>query len=528
MMNSPKDISYSDDLRKQLYEGVRKLSDAVKVTMGPRGRNVLIDNDRGADPHITKDGVTVASAIHLKDPIENMGARLVKSVSVKTAEEAGDGTTTATVLAHAIFKEGLRNVTSGANPIELKRGMDKACDVIVKNIASMAKPVETKEQIKQVATISANSDESIGSIIADAMDAVGKDGVITIEEAKGMVDELEVVQGMRNTSGMLSSYFTTSSEKIETTFEDPYILFYQGRITNLKDMVKVLEVIQKENKSLLIVSDEIDNDVLNTLVVNKLRGALNVCAVKSSGVGLDRSEQLEDFAILTGGKVISSDKGESLSSITMEHLGRASKAIVNLNSTTIVNGLGDPEEIQKRIDVIKSLQQSEDKIFHDRYQRRIAKLSGGVAILRIGAPTEAEMKEKKDRVDDALAATKAAVAEGIVIGGGSALIKASKDIVLDLVGDQAIGADIVVRAVKDPIKQIATNAGYSADVVADQVLSSEPDFGFNAASGEYVNMFEAGIIDPAKVERVALQQAVSVSSLLLTSEAGITSIVEDK
>lgn len=522
---SPRNITYSDDLRSQLYEGVRKLNDAVKVTMGPRGRNVLIESDDGTPPHITKDGVTVAKSIELENQYENMGAHLVKMVSMVTAEDAGDGTTTATVLAHSIFKEGLRNVTAGANPIELKRGMDKAVECILENLKAMSIPVETKQQIKQVATISSNSDHSIGDIIAEAMDAVGKEGIITVENAKGLEDELEVVKGMRNGHGMLSPYFATDSEKGECVFENPYILLYEGRLNNLNDLVGVLEAVQKQNRPLIIVSDEIDNDVLNTLVVNKLRGALQVCAIRSYGVGADRQDQHIDYGILTGGKPISINRGEKLSSVTINDLGTCAKAIITLKTSTIVNGGGEPDKIDARINEIKKAIKEADPMNKrgiEQLEQRLARLSGGVAIIRMGAPSETELKERKDRMDDAMAATKAAVAEGIVIGGGCAILKAAANINVDLDGDQRIGADIVLRAIQAPIKQIAENAGYDSGVVTHMVLSHEnPNYGFDAGNGEMVDMFDAGIIDPLKVERVALQQAVSVSSLLLTSEAGI-------
>ena len=520
-----KDIEFAEDLRGKLGKGVQKLSDAVKVTMGPRGRNVLIEGLNGSAPHITKDGVTVARSISLEDPYENMGSELVKSVAVRTAMEAGDGTTTATVLAAAIFREGLSNVTAGANPIELKRGMDKACEAIVKNIAEMSVEISTKEQIQQIATLSANSDEAVGNIIAEAMDAVGTEGVITIEEAKGLEDELEVVQGMRNNSGMLSPHFTDSQDKIETVFEKPYILLYNGRLTELKGIVHILEEIQKSKRPLLIVSDDIDNDVLNTLVVNKMRGSINCCAIKSNGYGVDKAEQLEDFAVLTGARVISDEQGEQLTNVKMSDLGTCDKSIHTLRNTTIIGGPGD---VQPRIERLRRDLEDANPMLAMQVNERIGRLSGGVGILRIAAPTSVEMKEKRDRVDDSLAATRAAIAEGIVIGGGCALIKASNiEEAIDVTGDQLTGAKIIQRAVRSPLHQIAENAGYEGAVIINKIEDKPGYIGFDASTGLYVDMFKTGIIDPAKVERVALQQAISVASLLLTSEAGIVSTKKD-
>jgi len=525
-----KEIKYSNIARGELLEGVNKLADAVKVTMGPRGRNVLLQRSFGA-PHITKDGVSVAKEIELEDPIENMGAQLVKEVASKTADEAGDGTTTATVLAQAVFKEGLKNVTAGANPIELKRGMDKALAAIVEELKKMSKPVENKEQIAQVATISANSDKVIGELIAEAMDKVGKDGVITVEEGKSLNDELEVVEGMQFDRGYLSPYFVTNSEKMVAELEDAYILLYDKKISNMKELLPLLEkVVQAGNKPLLIIAEDVEGEALTTLVVNRLRGTLNVTAVKAPGFGDRRKAMLQDIAILTGGTVISEELGRNLESAELSDLGKAGRVVVDKDNTTIVDGAGSKEDIDARIAQIKAeIENTTSDYDKEKLQERLAKLSGGVAVIKVGAATETEMKEKKDRVDDALSATKAAVEEGIVIGGGAAVLKAAKRIKLDLEGDQKIGADIVVRAVKAPIKQIAENAGFDGGVVVYNVENNDNEnYGFNAATGEYVDMFEAGIIDPAKVERVALQNAVSVSSLLLTTEATVTEIKEEK
>ena len=519
-----KEIKYSNEARTALLNGVNKLADAVRVTMGPRGRNVLLQRSFGA-PHITKDGVSVAKEIELNDALENMGAQLVKEVASKTADEAGDGTTTATVLAQAVFKEGLKNVTAGANPIELKRGMDKAMSAIVEELKKMSKTVENKEQIAQVATISANSDKVIGELIAEAMEKVGKDGVITVEEGKSLNDELEVVEGMQFDRGYLSPYFVTNSDKMVAELEDAYVLLYDKKISNMKELLPLLEqVVQSGNKPLLIIAEDVEGEALTTLVVNRLRGTINVTAVKAPGFGDRRKAMLQDIAILTGGQVISEELGRNLESATLEDLGRAGRVVVDKDNTTIVDGAGSKEDIEARIAQIKSeIENTTSDYDKEKLQERLAKLSGGVAVIKVGAATETEMKEKKDRVDDALSATKAAVEEGIVIGGGAAVLKAARKINLDLEGDEKIGAEIVIRAVEAPIKQIAENAGYDGGVVVYNVENNDNENnGFNAAIGEYVDMFEAGIIDPAKVERVALQNAVSVSSLLLTTEAAVT------
>jgi chaperonin GroEL len=525
-----KEIKYSNEARTALLNGVNKLADAVRVTMGPRGRNVLLQRSFGA-PHITKDGVSVAKEIELNDALENMGAQLVKEVASKTADEAGDGTTTATVLAQAVFKEGLKNVTAGANPIELKRGMDKAMSAIVEELKKMSKTVENKEQIAQVATISANSDKVIGELIAEAMEKVGKDGVITVEEGKSLNDELEVVEGMQFDRGYLSPYFVTNSDKMVAELEDAYVLLYDKKISNMKELLPLLEkVVQAGNKPLLIIAEDVDGEALTTLVVNRLRGTINVTAVKAPGFGDRRKAMLEDIAILTGGQVISEELGMSLENATLENLGKAGRVVVDKENTTIVDGAGDKANIDARIAQIRTeIENTTSDYDKEKLQERLAKLSGGVAVIKVGAATETEMKEKKDRVDDALSATKAAVEEGIVIGGGAAVLKAARKINLDLKDDEKIGAEIVVRAVEAPIKQIAENAGFDGGVVVYNVENdNNENNGFNAATGEYVDMFKEGIIDPAKVERVALQNAVSVSSLLLTTEATVTEIKEDK
>lgn len=524
-----KEITFSDNARNKLYSGVEKLADAVKVTMGPRGRNVLLQKSFGA-PTITKDGVSVAREVELVDTLENMGAQLVKEVASKTADEAGDGTTTATVLAHSIFKEGLRNVTAGANPISLKRGMDKACEAILAELKKASKEVANKTEIEQVATISANSDNAIGKMIAEAMEKVGKDGVITVEEAKGISDELDVVEGMQFDRGYLSPYFVTNAEKMTTEFSNPFILLYDKKISSLKELLPILEGVNKAGRALLIIAEDVDGEALATLVVNRLRGALQIAAVKAPGFGDRRKAMLEDIAILTGGTVVSEEMGMKLETSDLSVLGTASKVVIDKDNTTIVDGSGNKDNVLARVNQIKAeISNTTSDYDREKLQERLAKLSGGVAVIKVGAATETEMKEKKDRVDDALSATRAAVEEGIVIGGGAALIKASKKVKLELNGDEKIGADIVLRAIKAPLKQIAINAGFDAGVVANEVEKSNDDnVGFDAATGQYVNMFEAGIVDPAKVERVAMQNAVSVASLLLTTEATVTDIKEDK
>eukprot|EP01022_Parablepharisma_sp_SALTPOND_P005227 TRINITY_DN12197_c0_g2_i1.p1 TRINITY_DN12197_c0_g2~~TRINITY_DN12197_c0_g2_i1.p1 ORF type:complete len:564 (+),score=62.55 TRINITY_DN12197_c0_g2_i1:245-1693(+) len=459
-----------------------------------------------------------------------MGAQLVKEVASKTADEAGDGTTTATVLAQSIFKEGLRNVTAGANPITLKRGMDKAAEAILANLKASSKEVANKTEIEQVATISANSDKAIGSMIAEAMDKVGKDGVITVEEAKGISDELDVVEGMQFDRGYLSPYFVTNSEKMITEMENPFILLYDKKISNLKEMLPILESVNQAGRPLLIVAEDVDGEALATLVVNRLRGSLNIAAVKAPGFGDRRKAMLEDIAVLTNGTVISEEMGMKLETADFSCLGSAARVVIDKDNTTIVDGTGEAEKVNGRVNQIRAeIENTTSDYDREKLQERLAKLSGGVAVIKVGAATETEMKEKKDRVDDALSATRAAVEEGIVIGGGAALIRAASKVKLELDGDEQIGADIVLRAIKAPMKQIATNAGFDAGVVVNEVERADNEnFGFNAATGEYVDMFEAGIVDPAKVERVAMQNAVSVASLLLTTEATVTDIKEDK
>jgi len=495
--------------------------------MGPRGRNVLIQKSFGA-PHITKDGVSVAREIELADSLENMGAQLVKEVASNTADEAGDGTTTATVLAHSIFKEGLRNITAGANPIEVKRGMDKASNAIIEELQKISKEVKDKKEIAQVATISANSDEAIGNLIAEAMEKVGKDGVITVEEAKGINDDLEVVEGMQFDRGYLSPYFVTNTEKMTCEMENPLLLITDAKISSLKDLVPVLEQIQQSGRPLLIICDDLEGEALATLVLNRLKGVLNIAAVKSPGFGDRKKEMLKDIAILTGATLITEELGLSLEKATLAELGQATRVVIDKDNTVIVDGKGDPEAVKARVGEIRTQTETTTSEYDkEKLQERLAKLSGGVAVIKIGAATETEMKEKKDRVDDALSATKAAVDEGIVIGGGAALIKSSQAVNLDLADDEEVGAQIILRAVFAPMKQIAQNAGFDAGVVADKIANStEANLGFNAATGEYVDMIEAGIIDPLKVVRVALQNATSVASLLLTTEATVSDIKE--
>ncbi len=524
-----KEVYFSDKARNGLFAGVTKLADAVKVTMGPRGRNVLIQKSFGA-PAITKDGVSVAREIELDDALENMGAQLVKEVASNTADEAGDGTTTATVLAHSIFKEGLRNITAGANPIEVKRGMDKASAAIIDELKKISVEVKDKEQIAQVATISANSDAKIGELIAEAMEKVGKDGVITVEEAKGINDELEVVEGMQFDRGYLSPYFVTNSQKMTTEMDNPLILITDAKISSLKDLIPLLEQTQQSGKPLLIVADDVEGEALTTLVLNRLKGILNIAAVKAPGFGDRKKEMLKDIAVLTGGTLITDELGLSLEKTTVDQLGQAGRVVIDKDDTVIVDGKGEASAVEDRIKEIRTqIDATTSEYDREKLQERLAKLSGGVAVIKVGAATETEMKEKKDRVDDALSATKAAVDEGIVIGGGAALVKAGNAVTLKLEHDEQVGAEIILRAIKAPIKQIAENAGFDAGVVADKVAHcEEAHHGFNAATGAYVDMFDAGIIDPLKVERIALQNATSVASLLLTTEASISEIKEDK
>ena len=524
-----KQLIFSDEARRSVLEGASLLAKAVKVTLGPKGRNVVIDKKYGA-PAVTKDGVTVAKEIELKDAYANMGAQMVKDVASKTNDVAGDGTTTATVLAEAIYREGLKNVTAGANPMELKRGIDKAVAAVTEELAKMSKKVSSREQIAQVATISANGDNTIGDIIADAMDKVGKDGTITVEEAKAMETTLDVVEGMQFDKGYISPYFVTDAEAMEAVLEDCYILINEKKISNLNDMLPVLQAVAKEGKQLLIIAEDVEGEALSTLVINKMRGSLNVCAVKAPGFGDRRKAMLQDIAILTGGTCITEDLGIKLENVTANELGKAKRVVVNKENTTIVEGAGKSSAIQGRVAQIKrEIAETTSDYDREKLQERLAKLAGGVAVIKIGAATEVEMKEKKDRVDDALHATRAAVEEGIVAGGGVALIRASKAVAeLKLAGDEAIGADIVVRAVTEPLRQIAANGGYEGSVVVQKVISLNGSEGFNAATGEYTDMLEAGIIDPKKVSRSALQNAASIAGLMLTTECLITDIKEEK
>lgn len=524
-----KEIKFSDVARNKLYEGIKQLNDAVKVTMGPRGRNVLIQKSFGT-PTITKDGVSVAKEIELADPIANMGAQLVKDVASKTADVAGDGTTTATVLAYSIFKEGLRNITAGASPIGVKRGMDKAAEAIIEQLKKGSKKVGGKAEIAQVATISANSDDKIGSLIAEAMEKVGKDGVITVEEAKGINDELSVVEGMQFDRGYLSPYFVTNADKMNIQLENAYLLLTDKKISSMKDILPLLEATMKSSKPLLIIAEDIEGEALTTLVVNKLRGVLNVAAVKAPGFGDRRKEMLKDIAILTGGQVISDEIGKSLESAELSDLGQAARIVIDKDNTTIVDGKGKSADVKDRVAQIRTqIAETTSDYDKEKLQERLAKLSGGVAVIKVGAASEVEMKEKKDRVDDALSATKAAVEEGIVAGGGVALIRAAQKVNLKLTGNELVGYEIIKRAIKAPLAQIVANAGFDPGVVVHKIEEAKEDhYGFDASTGEYKGMFANGIIDPLKVTRVALQNAVSVSSLLLTTEATINEIKEDK
>jgi len=528
-----KEITFDTSARDRIKKGVDKLADAVKVTLGPKGRNVILDKKFGA-PTVTKDGVSVAKEIELKDPIENMGAQLVKEVASKTADAAGDGTTTATVLAQAIYAHGIKNVAAGANPMDLKRGIDKAVEAVVGNLRTQSKKVGGSNEIAQVATISSNNDETIGKMIADAMDKVGKDGVITVEEAKGTETEVKTVEGMQFDRGYLSPYFVTNTEKMEADLDAPFILIYDKKISSMKELLPILEQSAQTGKPLVIIAEEVEGEALATLVVNKIRGALRVAAVKAPGFGDRRKAMLEDIAILTGGKVISEEQGFKLENATLDMLGRAEKINIDKDNTTIVNGAGKKEDIQGRVAQIKAQVETTTSDYDkEKLQERLAKLSGGVAILYVGAATEVEMKEKKDRVDDALHATRAAVQEGIVPGGGVAYIRAIdalKDIkTLGLSNDdQATGVNIVRLALEAPLRTISENAGQEGSVIVNKVRDGKGDFGFNARENKYENFFAAGIIDPTKVSRLALENAASIAGLLLTTEAVVSDIPEDK
>ena len=525
-----KEIKFNIQAREELKKGVDALADAVKVTLGPKGRNVIIEKKFGA-PHITKDGVTVAKEVELEDAFQNMGAQLVKEVASKTGDDAGDGTTTATVLTQAIVANGLKNVTAGANPMDLKRGIDKAVAKVVEGIKAQAQEVDDDiEKIENVARVSANNDAEIGQLIAEAMRKVKKEGVITVEEAKGTDTHVDVVEGMQFDRGYISPYFTTNTEKMECEMENPYILLYDKKISALKDMLPILEESAKSGRPLLIIAEDVDSEALATLVVNRLRGSLKVCAVKAPGFGDRRKEMLEDIATLTGGIVISEEKGLTLENTTVDMLGRAEKVTVNKENTVIVNGLGDKERIAERVAQIKGqIETTKSDYDREKLQERLAKLAGGVAVLYIGAPSEVEMKEKKDRVDDALSATRAAIAEGIVPGGGVAYIRCIKCLE-GLKGDnedETTGIEIVKRAIEEPLRQIVFNAGLEGAVIVQKVKDSEGDYGYNARTEQFEHLFETGVIDPAKVTRVALENAASIGGMFLTTECVIAEKKEE-
>ncbi|APD06516.1 60 kDa chaperonin [Flavobacteriaceae bacterium UJ101] len=526
-----KDIKFDIEARDGLKKGVDALANAVKVTLGPKGRNVVLEKSFGS-PHVTKDGVSVAKEIELEDPIENMGAQMVKEVASKTNDLAGDGTTTATVLAQAIVREGLKNVAAGANPMDLKRGIDKAVEKIVTDLQSQSKEVgENSDKIQQVAAISANNDNTIGSLIAEAFGKVGKEGVITVEEAKGTDTTVDVVEGMQFDRGFISPYFVTNTEKMTAELENPYILLHDKKIANLNDILPILEPIAQSGRPLLIIAEDVEAQALSTLVVNKLRGGLKVAAVKAPGFGDRRKAMLEDIAILTNGTVITEELGMALDQTTLEMLGSAEKVSIDKDNTTVVNGAGDQSKIEARVGQIKSqIETTTSEYDKEKLQERLAKLAGGVAVLYVGAASEVEMKEKKDRVDDALHATRAAVEEGIVAGGGVALVRAitSLEAVKADNKDEETGISIVKRAIEEPLRQIITNAGGEGSVVVAKVAEGEKDFGYNAKTDEYVNMLEAGIIDPTKVTRVALENAASVAGMLLTTDCIVTEIPKDE
>jgi len=524
-----KKITFGVDAREKIRKGIDVLSDTVKVTLGPKGRNVVFERSYGA-PSITKDGVTVAKEIELTDKLENMGAQMVREVASKTADVAGDGTTTATVLAQAIFREGNKYVTAGANPMELKRGIDKAVEAAVEQIKKIATPVKGKKEIEQVATISANSDIAIGKQIAEAMERVGRDGVITVEEAKGMHDELDVVEGMQFDRGYLSPYFVTNTEKMEIDMENPMILIFEKKISTMKPLLPILEHVARAGRSLFIIAEDVDGEALATLVVNKIRGILNVAAVKAPGFGDRRKAMLEDIAILTGGTMISEDLGLKLEKITPEDLGSAKRVLITKDNCTIIEGQGSSDAIKSRIAQVRmQIENTSSDYDKEKMQERLAKLSGGVAVIKVGAATETEMKEKKDRIEDALHATRAAVEEGIVAGGGIALLRTQTAVDnLKLEGDEKLGAAIVRRAMEEPLRVISSNAGFDAAVVVNRVREEKDNIGFDARKGVYVNMVEDGIIDPAKVTRSAIQYASSIAGLLLKTEAAICEIPEEK
>ncbi len=525
-----KEMKFEIKAREELKKGVDALADAVKVTLGPKGRHVIIEKKFGA-PHITKDGVSVAREVELEDPFQNMGAQLVKEVASKTGDDAGDGTTTATVLAQAIINVGLKNVAAGANPMDLKRGIDKAVAVVVENIKAMSEEVgDDFKKIEDVARVSANNDEAIGRLIAEAMKKVKKEGVITVDEAKGTETTVDIVEGMQFDRGYISPYFITNPDKMECLMESPYVLLYDKKISNLKDLLPILEASAQSGRPLLIIAEDVDQEALATLVVNRLRGSLKICAVKAPGFGDRRKEMLEDIAVLTGGIVISEEKGMKLESATVDYLGRAEKIVVNKETTTIVNGAGAKDAIEARVAQIKAqIEQTTSDYDREKLQERLAKLAGGVAVLHIGAPSEVEMKEKKDRVDDALSATRAAIAEGIVPGGGVAYIRCVEKLA-DLTGanaDETTGIQIVRRAIEEPLRQIVANAGVEGAVVVQKVKDGTADFGYNARTDQYENLLAAGVIDPAKVTRVALENAASIAGMFLTTECVIAEKKEE-
>jgi chaperonin GroEL len=522
-----KQIIFDVEARDAMLRGVEKLSNAVKVTLGPKGRNVILDKKFGS-PTVTKDGVSVAKEIELEDAFENMGAQMVKEVASKTSDIAGDGTTTATVLAEAVYREGLKNVTAGANPMSLKRGIDKAVEAMVDQLAKLSKKVKSAEEIAQVGTISANGDTTIGNIIAEAMEKVGKDGTITVEEAKSIETTLDVVEGMQFDKGYLSPYFVTDANNMDAVLEDPYILIFEKKISNLQDMLPLLQNVAKTGKPFMIIAEDIEGEALATLVVNKLRGTLNVCAVKAPGFGDRRKAIMEDLAVLTGGRFITEDLGIKLEGVTLDDLGTAKRITVGKDDTTIVEGAGKTAAIKARIDLIRrQIEETTSDYDREKLQERLAKLAGGVAVINVGAATEAEMKEKKARVEDALHATRAAVEEGIVPGGGVALLRVQKALdKVDAVDDEKIGVEILRKAIESPLRQLVANAAEEGALVVQEVKKGKQDYGYNVATGEYVDMIAAGIIDPAKVTRSALQNAASIAGLLLTTEAMVADMPE--
>ncbi len=529
---APKVLKFKEEARQKILKGVETLANAVRITLGPKGRNVVIDKSFGS-PHITKDGVTVAKEIELEDKFENMGAQMVKEVANKTADKAGDGTTTATVLADAIYREGMRNVTAGANPMELKRGMEKALKVVTKELLALSKDVKDRKEIAQVATISANNDNEIGEIIAEAMERVGKDGTVTVEEGKGLETTLDVVEGMNFDRGYLSAYFMTNAETQECVQEGAYVLIHEKKISNAKDLIPVLQAVAETGKHLLIIAEDVDSEALATLVVNRLRAGLKVCAVKAPGFGDRRKAMLEDIAIVTGGQVISEELGFKLENVTLEMLGQVKKSVVTKDETTLIEGAGVSTKIQERISQLKQqIENSDSDYDREKLQERLAKLAGGVAVIHVGAATEVEMKEKKDRVDDAQHATRAAVQGGILPGGGVALIRAIPAVVAFASTlpseDEKTGARIIAKALTSPLRQIAANAGQEGSIVIQKVEALEGTLGYNALTDEYVDMIEAGILDPTNVTRSALENAVSVAGMLLTTEAIVTEIAEEK